>query len=252
MSSIGTGYDLAASTFSPDGRIFQIEYAQKAVDNGGTAIALRGKDGVVVGVEKLISSRLYEPVSNPRILNVDSHIGFACAGLYPDAKGLAKWCQEEAVNYYHQHRSKIPLKYLTKQLGHYVHNYTLSILRPFGCAVFLSSWDEKEGPKLTMVEPSGLHYGYQGWAMGKHQQAAKTEIEKLKLNTYSMTDLVKEAARIILTVRDETKDKNWKFEAGWVGEKTGGKHEMVPDDVVQEAMEWAKAKVEQEEDEEMD
>jgi 20S proteasome subunit alpha 7 len=63
MSSIGTGYDLAASTFSPDGRIFQVEYAQKAVDASGTVIALRSKHGVVTAVEKSVASPLYEAVS---------------------------------------------------------------------------------------------------------------------------------------------------------------------------------------------
>lgn len=58
MSSIGTGYDLAASTFSPDGRIFQVEYAQKAVDNMGTVLAIRCKDGVVTAVDKIIHSKL--------------------------------------------------------------------------------------------------------------------------------------------------------------------------------------------------
>merc|ERR1712137_822662 len=62
MSSIGTGYDLSASQFSPDGRVFQVEYAQKAVENSGTSIALKGKDGVVFAVEKLVTSKLYEMV----------------------------------------------------------------------------------------------------------------------------------------------------------------------------------------------
>ncbi|CDQ63354.1 unnamed protein product [Oncorhynchus mykiss] len=59
MSSIGTGYDLSASTFSPDGRVFQVEYAMKAVENSSTAIGIRCKDGVVFGVEKLVLSKLY-------------------------------------------------------------------------------------------------------------------------------------------------------------------------------------------------
>src|SRR4051812_24513176 len=63
MSSIGTGYDLAASTFSPDGRIFQVEYAQKAVDNMGTVLAIRCKDGVVTAVDKIITSKLDVVVS---------------------------------------------------------------------------------------------------------------------------------------------------------------------------------------------
>ena len=62
MSSIGTGYDLSASQFSPDGRVFQIEYANKAVENSGTAVGIRGKDGVVFAVEKIVTSKLYEKV----------------------------------------------------------------------------------------------------------------------------------------------------------------------------------------------
>ncbi|KAK7880645.1 hypothetical protein WMY93_032723 [Mugilogobius chulae] len=75
MSSIGTGYDLSASTFSPDGRVFQVEYAMKAVENSSTAVGIRCKDGVVFGVEKLVLSKLYEQGSNKRIFNIDRHVG---------------------------------------------------------------------------------------------------------------------------------------------------------------------------------
>ena len=63
MTSIGTGYDLSTSVFSPDGRVFQIDYAQKAVEATGTAVAIRGQDGVVFAVEKIITSKLYEKVN---------------------------------------------------------------------------------------------------------------------------------------------------------------------------------------------
>lgn len=68
-------YDLSASQFSPDGRVFQVEYAAKAVENSGTVIGLRGKDGVVFAVEKLVTSKLYEPGANKRIFHVDEHVG---------------------------------------------------------------------------------------------------------------------------------------------------------------------------------
>ncbi len=68
-------YDLSASQFSPDGRVFQVEYANKAVEASGTVVALRCKDGVAFAVEKIITSRLYESGSNKRIHNVDKHIG---------------------------------------------------------------------------------------------------------------------------------------------------------------------------------
>lgn len=76
-------YDLSASQFSPDGRVFQVEYAGKAVENSGTVIALRGKDGVVFAVEKLVTSKLYEPGANKRIFHVDEHVGMV-SNLFQD------------------------------------------------------------------------------------------------------------------------------------------------------------------------
>lgn len=74
-------YDLSASQFSPDGRVFQIEYAAKAVENSGTVIGLRGKDGIVLAVEKLISSKLYEPDCGSRVFTIDTSIG------------MVSWCR---------------------------------------------------------------------------------------------------------------------------------------------------------------
>ena len=95
MTSIGTGYDLSASQFSPDGRVFQIEYAGKAVENSGTTVAIRGKDGVVFAVEKIVTSKLYEKGANRRIFNIDTHIGMAAAGLVTDARQLASIARDE-------------------------------------------------------------------------------------------------------------------------------------------------------------
>ncbi|KAM3719714.1 Proteasome subunit [Dirofilaria immitis] len=245
MSSIGTGYDLAAATFSPDGRIFQVEYAQKAIDNGGTMIAMRGKDGVVTAADKLITSKLYVENANPRMANAGEYIGCAMAGIYPDCRALLDYAVREALNYLKEYRAPIPIKKLANQLAEYVHVYTLGISRPFGASIFLTAWDEKNGSQLFLLEPSGLCYEYKAWAIGKHRQAAKTEIEKLKFESIPIRQLVNEAARIILMVRDEAKDKNLQVEMSWVGEITGGKHEFIPKDIVKEAEAWAKAKLEE-------
>ncbi|MEQ2227487.1 Proteasome subunit alpha type-3 [Ilyodon furcidens] len=79
--STDSAYDLSASTFSPDGRVFQVEYAMKAVENSSTAIGIRCKDGIVFGVEKLVLSKLYEEGSNKRIFNIDRHVGMV---MFPD------------------------------------------------------------------------------------------------------------------------------------------------------------------------
>uniref|UniRef100_F1LBE7 Proteasome subunit alpha type-3 n=1 Tax=Ascaris suum TaxID=6253 RepID=F1LBE7_ASCSU len=250
MSSIGTGYDLAAATFSPDGRIFQVEYAQKAVDNGGTMIALKGKNGVVTAVDKLIPSKLYVPNANPRMGNAGETVGVALAGVYPDCRALLDYAVGEALKYLREYRTPMPIKKLADQLAEYVHIFTLGISRPFGASVFLTAWDKKNGSQLFLIEPSGLCYEYKAWAIGKHRQAAKTEIEKLKLEDLTTEQLVKEAARIIMTVRDEAKDKNLQIEMGWVGENTNGKHHTVPAEIVKEAESWAKAKLEEDDMEE--
>ncbi|KAG6812954.1 hypothetical protein H0H93_013568, partial [Arthromyces matolae] len=166
MTSIGTGYDLSASTYSPDGRIFQVEYANKAVENSGTAIGLRVKDGVVLAVEKLVHSKLLVPGANRRIQTIDRHIGLATAGLLADGRHLSNRARDEASNYREQYRQPSPLKNyaevsiknIADRLGLYVQTYTLySSVRPFGISTILGAVD-KDGPAIFVVEPSGVFY----------------------------------------------------------------------------------------------
>ncbi|KAF4526985.1 hypothetical protein B566_EDAN001532 [Ephemera danica] len=249
MSSIGTGYDLSASQFSPDGRVFQVEYAQKAVENSGTAIGLKGKDGVVFAVEKLVTSKLYETGANKRIFSVDDHVGLAVAGLLADAKQIVETARIECSNYRNQYGSDIPLKYLNDRLSMFMHAYTLySAVRPFGCSAIMGSYDPVDGPIMHVVDPSGVSHGYYGCAIGKAKQAAKTEMEKLKTADLGLKDLAKEAARIIYLVHDELKDKAFELELSWVGAATNGKHERVPKAVFQEAERFAKSATEDDSD----
>uniref|UniRef100_A0A1I7WZL4 Proteasome subunit alpha type n=1 Tax=Heterorhabditis bacteriophora TaxID=37862 RepID=A0A1I7WZL4_HETBA len=142
MSSIGTGYDLAASTFSPDGRIFQIEYAQKAVDNSGTMIALKGKNGIVTAVDKVITSKMYEENANPRMFNANEFIGISFAGIYPDCRALKDYACSEAVKYLKSFREPMPIQKLANAVAEYIHIFTLGISRPFGASVFFSAWNK--------------------------------------------------------------------------------------------------------------
>ncbi|XP_043665394.1 proteasome subunit alpha type-3 [Vespula pensylvanica] len=248
MSSIGTGYDLSASQFSPDGRVFQVEYAQKAVENGGTVIGLRGKDGVVFAIEKLITSKLYEPGANKRIFNIDQHIGMAVSGLISDARQIAETARSEAASYRSQYGIGIPLKYLNERVSMYMHAYTLySAVRPYGCSVILGA-HEVDGPAMYMIDPSGVSYGYYGCAVGKAKQTAKTEIEKLELSDMTCKDLVEEAARIIYLVHDELKDKQFELEMSWVGAHTNGRHERVPTKIKEDAEKNARKAMEENSD----
>lgn len=254
MSAIGTGYDLSASQFSPDGRVFQVEYAQKAVDNSGTIIALRGKDGVVIAVEKLIVSKLYEKGSNKRIFSIDRHIGCGVAGFMPDARALVEQARKTAQEYRKEYGVPVPMKYLKDRVAMYVHAYTLySAFRPFGASLVMASYDKHDGPQLYCVDPSGLGLGHYSLAVGKGKQAAKAELEKIKFENMTCRELVKEAAKIIYIVHDEIKDKAFELELSWVGESTNGLHQLVPENIHKEAEQAAKDSLRQEtsSDEEM-
>jgi len=244
MTSIGTGYDLSASTYSPDGRIFQVEYANKAVDNSGTVIGLRVKDGVVLAVEKLVHSKLLVPGANRRIQAIDRHIGLASSGLLADGRHLSNRARDEAANYRDNYRELAPLKELSDRLSLYVQAYTLySSVRPFGCSTILGGID-KNGPSIYVIEPSGVFYGYHGAAVGKGRQLAKTELEKLKLSELTTREAVFEAARIIHLVHDDAKEKEFELELSWIGDETNGRHVPVPKDLFEEADRKAKEALE--------
>lgn len=282
MTSIGTGYDLSNSVFSPDGRNFQVEYAAKAVENGGTAIGIRCKDGVILATEKIITSKLLKPGANKKIATVDRHVGIASAGLIPDGRHFVSRARDEAASWRNVYKGPIPGSALASRLGGYVQAYTLySSVRPFGVTAIIGGWDSEAeltvdgqvgsgpksgsggkvegakagGPFLYMIEPSGLYWGYYGAATGKGRQAAKAELEKLELNSgnLSLLDGVKEAARIIYIAHEDSKDKEFELEMTWISSLSGptkGRHEEVPRELLEEAEKAAKKALEGEDEEE--
>ncbi|KAG1338278.1 putative Proteasome subunit alpha type-3 [Cocos nucifera] len=134
---------------------------------------------------------------------------------------------------------------MRERVAGYVHLCTLYWwLRPFGCGVLLGGYD-RDGPQLYMIEPSGVSYRYFGAAIGKGRQAAKTEIEKLKLSELTCREGVIEVAKIIYGVHDEAKDKAFELEMSWVCDESNRQHQKVPDNLLEEAKAAAKAALEE-------
>ena len=133
MTSIGTGYDLNNSIFSPDGQNFQVNYALKAVENGGTSIGIRCKDGVVLAVEKVVTSKLLKPGANKRIATIDTHVGATFSGLAPDGKHFIGQARDEARSWRTNFKGPIPVKNLVSRISGYFQVYTMHTgVRPFG------------------------------------------------------------------------------------------------------------------------
>lgn len=283
MTSIGTGYDLANSIFSPDGRNFQVEYAVKAVENGGTSLGIRCKDGVVLAVEKVITSKLLKPGANKRIATVDRHLGAVYSGMVPDGRHFVDRARDEAGAWRDTFKTPISTADLASRMGGYMQAYTLyQSVRPFGITAIIGGYDSEleapvdgevgrgpsigaggkvagkkhGGPFLYMIEPSGLYWGYYGAATGKGRQAAKAELEKLNLaadGELTLEQAVKEAARIIYVAHDDNKDKEFELEMSWISGADGptkGRHEEVPKHLREEAEKLAKKALEGDDDEE--
>lgn len=250
MASIGTGYDLSSTTFSPDGRVFQVEYAAKAVENSGTCLGLRCSDGVVIAVEKTIVSKMLVPGTLRRAHIIDRHATLVVCGLISDGRVIVNHARKEAERYRDFYGRAIPGDVLADRVAHFVHLYTLHWhVRPFGCAVLLGIADV-EGSQLYLVEPSGISYRYYGCAFGKGKQAARTELEKLKLNeggkpAFTCEQAIKELARILVKIHDDTKDKEDEIEMIQVGIESNAS--MVGRDIVEKVHAEAKAEADADE-----
>jgi len=253
MSATGAGYDLSPTTFSPDGRVFQVEYAGKAVEKSGTAIGVKCLDGVVVGGEDHFlqdAGQELEPAHAGRRQTLRH--GDEWAGGRRAAAG--EQGPRGVDSYKSFYGTPIPGQVLADRIAGHVHMHTLYwYLRPFGASVLIASYDEQPG--LWMVEPSGICYKYFGCAIGKGRAGAKTELEKIKFDQIKCKDAVFEVARIIYLLHDEVKDKPFELELSWVCDDSKREHVLVPDQLRDEAIargQALKKKNEQESDDEMD
>lgn len=222
----------------------------KAVENGGTSIGIKCKDGVVLAVEKIINSKLLVPGKNKRIQTIDRHIGVAYSGLLPDGRHFVNRGRDEAQSFRSTYKTAVSVPHLMDRLGLYVQNYTCyNSVRPFGIVSIVGGIDDN-GPHLYMIEPSGAYWGYTGAATGKGRQTAKSELEKLEFEELTVREAVKQAARIIHQAHEDNKDKDYELEILWISlEETGGKHEFVPEELLQEAIKFAQEDDDDDDDE---
>jgi len=159
-------YDRAITVFSPDGRLFQVEYARVAVTRGNTTAGLKFKDGIVLMADKKISSRLVETSSIEKIFQIDEHIGCATSGLVADARVLVDYARLVAQINKVTYSEKIGVDLLVKRICDYKQNYTqYGGVRPFGTALLVGGVDDL-GVHLYETDPSGALVSYKAGSIG--------------------------------------------------------------------------------------
>jgi len=163
----GLGYDRGSTTFSPDGRLFQVEYAIEAVKRGTTAIGIKTSEGCILAVQKRLHTTLIEKDKVKKIFAVDNHVAVAIAGLTADARVLVNQARVQAQIHQMTYSEAITIENLTRRIADIKQVYTQHAgVRPFGVSLLIAGVDEIHGPQLFMTEPSGSYWGYRAAAIG--------------------------------------------------------------------------------------
>lgn len=177
-------YDRGVSTFSPEGRLFQVEYSLEAIKLGSTAIGIRTNEGVLLGVEKRVTSSLLESGSIEKIDEIDRHVGCAMSGLTADARTMIDHARVEATSHEFNYDEPIKVESVTQSVcelalrfGEGGDSEERVMSRPFGVALLIAGCDEN-GPQLYHTEPTGTFYRYEAKAIGSGSEGAQNELQQ--------------------------------------------------------------------------
>jgi proteasome alpha subunit len=184
-------YDRAITVFSPDGRLFQVEYAREAVKRGTTTVGLKFKDGAILIIDKRITSPLIEPSSIEKIFKIDEYIGCATSGLVADARVLVDRARIESQINRITFDERIPVDILVKKICDFKQNYTqYGGVRPFGTALLIAGVDDK-GVHLYETDPSGAMMSYKAGSIGSGRSVVMEIFEEKYKPNISMDDAIK-------------------------------------------------------------
>lgn len=169
-------YDTDVTTWSPQGRLFQVEYAMEAVKQGSCAVGLKSDTHVVLATLKRSESELSS--FQRKVFKVDDHMGIAISGLTADGRVLCKYMRNECLNHRYIYESVMPVGRLVRQVAdkHQVSTQR-SWKRPFGVGLLVAGYDST-GARLFNTCPSGNSFEYKAMAIGARAQAAKTYLER--------------------------------------------------------------------------
>mmetsp|Transcript_32455 Transcript_32455/g.74165 ORF Transcript_32455/g.74165 Transcript_32455/m.74165 type:complete len:258 (+) Transcript_32455:124-897(+) len=196
-------YDRGVNTFSPEGRLFQVEYAIEAIKLGSTAIGIRTDEGVVLAVEKRVTSQLLEPSSIEKILEIDSHMGAAMSGITADARTLIDHARVEAQAHWFTYGERMPVESCVHSIADLALDFSDSdsgrkrvMSRPFGVALLVAGIDPADGPVLFNTDPSGTYTKYMAAAIGSAQEGATSMLQE----QYTKDMSLEAATEVALTV----------------------------------------------------
>ncbi len=215
------GYDRAATMFSPDGHLLQVEYAEKTVRLGSASIGLVCKDGVVIVSDKRIKDNLLTKESSYKIFEIDEHIMAASAGILSDARMLIERAQVVAQQHRVTYDSPIETESVIKEIANIKQAFTqYGGARPFGVSIMVAGLDNSAKPKLFVSDVTGNYLSYTASAIGENDEKIKEELRKEYDDKLSIEDGIKLSLKIFKNILGKNYDLS-RFDIAYVkaGEK---------------------------------
>jgi proteasome alpha subunit len=201
-------YDRTITVFSPDGRLFQVEYALETVNRGATIIGIACSEGVVLGAEEKIETKLQDTDFTWKLYTIDDHVGAAVVGLGSDARVLIDQARIYAQSNRLMYDEPIDVEMMTKRVGDIKQLYTQHAgVRPFGVSIIFGGVD-KTGSRVFSTDPSGSYRGYKAVAVGIGREAVEGILKEEYQEDLSLDEAVKLAVKCLtqaLVARGEPK-----------------------------------------------
>eukprot|EP01096_Ripella_sp_DP13-Kostka_P004568 TRINITY_DN1690_c0_g1_i1.p1 TRINITY_DN1690_c0_g1~~TRINITY_DN1690_c0_g1_i1.p1 ORF type:complete len:251 (+),score=124.08 TRINITY_DN1690_c0_g1_i1:80-832(+) len=207
-------YDSRTNIFSPEGRLYQVEYAMEAISHAGTAIGILAADGVVLAAEKRVVMDLLDAgTKSEKMYKIDNHVGCAVAGITADANILINYSRLYSQRYTYQYQETIPVEQLVQQLCNLKQSYTqYGGLRPFGVSYLYAGWDRHFKFQLYHSDPSGNYGGWKATAIGANNQTAQSMLKQEYNPEHDVNESLKLALRVVSKTMDSTGLKPDKLE----------------------------------------
>ena len=241
---MSAGYDTSCTTLSQEGRIYQIEYATKKIESSSTVLGIIFNDGVVIVSEKIKESRAIVSGSNPTIYSIAKHIGIGICGLLPDGRNIVSRAKLEASSYLKNYGIPISGQILAERLSIYVHAHTCHWgARPFGCCVFISSYDADKKFHLYMLENNGNFFEYFACAEGKGRQIVKATMEKdnFEIRNCNINEGLKKVLKII--IKSYEGEKETEYDVGVISVGNNYQHDVIHKDFIKEEVKKLKDEI---------
>jgi len=217
-------YDTRTTIFSPEGRLYQVEYALEAISHAGTSLGIMASDGILLAAEKRNTNKLLDEVAfSEKLYKLNDDLCCSVSGITSDANVLITELRLIAQRYFLQYQEPIPTENIVAQLCNIKQAYTqFGGKRPFGVSVLYMGWDRQFGYQLYQSDPSGNYGGWKATCIGNNSQAALSILKQdYKIGETKLADALQLAIKIMSKTLDTNKLTSEKIELSTLTRENG-------------------------------